>query len=1057
MKNKYGTPSFLLLFLILNICSLNAQNTKIELVKDLKPGINTGFIQISNNTNGIKVIDNKAFFQGNSDAKIGGELYITDGTDTGTKLVKNIDPRDYRSSLSNFNYHYGSAVHNNQLYFKADSGQGAELWSTNGTDTGTYMVKDIRSSSTRGSNPQNFISFHNRLFFNADTNGSTNRLYYTDGTDTGTKILSQNISQALNPFIFNNHLYYRYITAGISGPPQRMATIDTSFNFTSYSGGSGSAKFSSTTDNNYAIADSFVVYLEKSALNGYELYSIDWNGNQQLLRDINPGTNSGVLQNSRGDNIQSVGNTVFFQGRSTNVSPYQAELWKTNGTSTGTVKVADIGDPTKNTPLIQEMIEFKGKVYFSATNDTDGYELWVSDGTAAGTKMVKNNAIPGNNPWNKGPQNFYIFNHKLYYSAQHPQVGNNKVELWSTDGTSAGTGLVVELDTASTASANPDNFFSLNDKLYFSAYGDTTGYELYTLTEFFNISLGKDTFGCDSIQLKITENAKTYLWNTGDTTPSIHVNKTGTYWLQATDSNRKVGRDTIKINIYTSPKPTISGNLIACGSTTVNADKDYATYLWSTGEKSKSITTDTSIQLLKLTVTNTNGCTGSDYQYVTIDTLPILNLGPDRKACAVSTLSIDPIYKVIWNDNDTMNTKKITLSGIYSAIVENGKGCKTTDSIHVTINPFPTVPFTRDTFACDSLSLTITQSFSKLVWDNGDTNATRTYTQVNQTSASIFIMDSNDCSASSNFYVDIQKTPEFELMDTSICGTDSVLMYSPIPALSSLWSNESRADSIFLNTSGKIWLTLNTTLGCKFTDTALIQLGANPILNLKDTFAGCDSILINAGKFARYLWSDGSTKPSNTFYDLDKTWVNVFDSNECFATDTFVTIINQKPNSNFTILHSTNNTQFIADYPSTIIQYDWRFGDGNNSIQSQPTHTYEFMQAHTVIFMATNECGSDSTIKITTPPYGKTNAIKTPTSQIAIRIFPNPAHQYLQLDAFKKNVAYDVTIFDLNGKIISHANFRNSTQINLTNFAVGMYIIHVSNKQIHQTLKFSKQ
>ncbi|MCX6208808.1 MAG: hypothetical protein NTZ59_04745 [Bacteroidetes bacterium] len=72
---------------------------------------------------------------------------------------------------------------------------------------------------------------------------------------------------------------------------------------------------------------------------------------------------------------------------------------------------------------------YKGYVYFSANNPTYGRELWKTDGTAAGTSLVKDiyAGVLGSNP-----KDLFVANNILYFTANNGVLGN---ELWMTDGT----------------------------------------------------------------------------------------------------------------------------------------------------------------------------------------------------------------------------------------------------------------------------------------------------------------------------------------------------------------------------------------------------------------------------------------------------------------------------------------------------------------------------------------------------------------------------------------------------------------------------------------------
>ncbi len=66
------------------------------------------------------------------------------------------------------------------------------------------------------------------------------------------------------------------------------------------------------------------------------------------------------------------------------------ELWKSDGTTAGTVKVADInlGSNNNNFTFDAGLKNVNGTLFFQAEDSTHSEELWKSDGTAAGTLMV---------------------------------------------------------------------------------------------------------------------------------------------------------------------------------------------------------------------------------------------------------------------------------------------------------------------------------------------------------------------------------------------------------------------------------------------------------------------------------------------------------------------------------------------------------------------------------------------------------------------------------------------------------------------------------------------
>jgi len=120
------------------------------------------------------------------------------------------------------------------------------------------------------------------------------------------------------------------------------------------------------------------------------------------------------------------------------------------------------------------MIVFDGKIYFAAddgsgvnSGDTDyGKELWVSDGTAAGTTFVKDIKTGTSG---SSPREFFIFNNQLYFTA-NDDIGAN---LWVTDGTNAGT---VSAEIYPEVNESVQNPIELDGKVYMrgiSTNGDT--------------------------------------------------------------------------------------------------------------------------------------------------------------------------------------------------------------------------------------------------------------------------------------------------------------------------------------------------------------------------------------------------------------------------------------------------------------------------------------------------------------------------------------------------------------------------------------------------------
>jgi len=166
---------------------------------------------------------------------------------------------------------------------------------------------------------------------------------------------------------------------------------------------------------------------------------------------------------------------------------WEYELWATDGTPAGTALVKDI-NPNFASDLFSSMTQagadglkyenhvYKDKLYFYADDGIHGMELWVSDATNAGTNMLYE-FNPGLIGWDftdyKVPD-FCEMNNLLYMNAGNLTNGN---ELWVTDGTTGGTQEVIDLNPG-TVSSNPSFLTEYHGKLYFTATDGTHGWEL---------------------------------------------------------------------------------------------------------------------------------------------------------------------------------------------------------------------------------------------------------------------------------------------------------------------------------------------------------------------------------------------------------------------------------------------------------------------------------------------------------------------------------------------------------------------------------------------------
>ena len=162
--------------------------------------------------------------------------------------------------------------------------------------------------------------------------------------------------------------------------------------------------------------------------------------------------------------LTNVGGSLFFFA---NDGTNGRELWHSDGTAAGTAMVKDVRPGNVET-YPHYLTNVNGTLYYTLSHDRAvGSELWKSDGTTAGTVLVKDFA--------EGAGFLANANGTLIFSGNDGVMGG---ELWKSDGTAAGTTLIRDIAPGPTGS-NPNNITNVGGTLYFTANDAVYGKELW--------------------------------------------------------------------------------------------------------------------------------------------------------------------------------------------------------------------------------------------------------------------------------------------------------------------------------------------------------------------------------------------------------------------------------------------------------------------------------------------------------------------------------------------------------------------------------------------------
>ncbi len=204
-----------------------------------------------------------------------------------------------------------------------------------------------------------------------------------------------------------------------------------------------------------------------------------------------------------------------------------------------------------------------------------------------------------------------------------------------------------------------------------------------------NVDLGNDTIlvACttDSFMLDAGLPGATYVWSTGETTQTIYVTATDSYSVTVTASNGCVASDVISVTLYGAIDLNWGPDVTICGCITLSGYVSGVTsYQWCSGGTYPSKTICTSGVYC---VTVSNGvCTASDTISITVNPMPIVDLGKDTTVATTLTLDAGPSgVAYLWNTGATTQILTVTSSGQYIVGVMNADNCLDSDTINVNV------------------------------------------------------------------------------------------------------------------------------------------------------------------------------------------------------------------------------------------------------------------------------------------------------------------------------------------------------------------------------------
>ncbi len=483
------------------------------------------------------------------DAVNGSELWKTDGTAAGTKLVKDINPSTNDSLVNQL-----TAV-NGSLFFRASVAPNQPTWwQSNGTALGTQQVITFSALA-------NELTTSGPWLYYADGG-----IWRTDGSPTGTlRVTPDGVGAGGIACVYKGGCYIG--PAEITRAGQNVffnarsnlgnqlwrsdGTLTGTLPLITFQSSIGDSLVHYPT----AITDTVLFFAQFSSMGLWRSDGTIAGVGTQFIREVSWPSNVRVV----------VGSTLFWKD-----SFYSAMLWKSDGTYEGTVTV-------QMPASIARLESVNSKLIFSSN---DG-KLWRTDGTFEGTQELGSfDPSLSDGRWFSAGNRLFMTQtvsaqlgslittdgtaadtrRLLDYSTASPVryvaaygdgylfvMGN---ELWATDGTTGGTHKLLQLLPSQSMSTNANNYLLVGNTLYFEASYGGTGYELWALTL------------SDAPDVRLSLPARVFVSPTNPASVAVDITNFGAGTAQSATLTATLGLSLTYVSDTSGITPTVQGNTL---------------------------------------------------------------------------------------------------------------------------------------------------------------------------------------------------------------------------------------------------------------------------------------------------------------------------------------------------------------------------------------------------------------------------------------------------------------------------------------------------------------
>ena len=418
----------------------------------------------------LQRVGDRAIFIGQDDQN-GIQLWSTDGTTANTmRLTSASEPSNEIFPIAI----YATTLGGTTAYLSRPDGLQSRTWSlwrTDGTLAGTRRVTGLPSIDQSEAGLTRVTGDATAAFVEISNPVGTTSLFKYDPIADASATLSASLNiNVIDGFLFTDGTLYFSSTDPLTGDEPWLSDGTSRGTRLIVDLNPEVSDIGSDPDEFVALGNA-LVFTADDGVHGRELWRSDGTTNgTRLLADVNPGAVS-----SNPNHLFVGKGALYFFATDANGSQKFMRFATVGGTvqALATLSPPDppfpggFGGCPQTTPVV-----LNGNVYFSAADGSSGQELWTTDGTVAGTHRVAD-INPG--AADAFPCYLAVLGSRIYFAA----TGPNGTELWSSDGSTVGTMQVADIAPGPVGS-NPFNLVAFKGRLYFSATDGLNGSQVWS-------------------------------------------------------------------------------------------------------------------------------------------------------------------------------------------------------------------------------------------------------------------------------------------------------------------------------------------------------------------------------------------------------------------------------------------------------------------------------------------------------------------------------------------------------------------------------------------------